>query len=452
MSDTTPPPTKAGGATPGRRGTLLWALATVVAFGAGWVLAGKHASRPDKEDMPPEAGIIDRDASAVVVTDEPVARRSVQRTVEGMGTLHGYEEVTIAARVEGLVRKIRFDVADVVKPGELLLEIDPTDAELAVQQAERTLLVELAKLGLSEPPTAGFDLGKVPSVVQAHTRMENAQSRHDRARRMVANGSISPEDATTANNDYKAARAEHDNQLLVAKTGLATIQMKQTALAVAKQQLADTRVRVPTPTLPVPGVSGVIAYAVAGRVVAEGSLVRPGTEICKLVIDRTLKLRMPVPERYGAEIRLGQKAEMRTAALSRPLAGSVMRINPTVDPATRTFEVEIQIPNPSGELKPGSFAKAAILTRLDAEAVTVPLSALVNFAGITKVFVAENGRAKEVQVSPGTQTTEWVEIASPALPRGTRVITSGQSVLADGSSITPRAATPVVPSSSSAQK
>jgi RND family efflux transporter MFP subunit len=297
-------------------------------------------------------------------------------------------------------------------------------------------------LGLREPPTAGFDLGKVPSVVQAHTRMENAQSRQDRARRMVANGSISPEDATTANNDYKAARAEHDNQLLVAKTGLATIQMKQTALAVAKQQLADTRVRVPTPTLPVPGVSGVVAYAVAGRVVAEGSLVRPGTEICKLVIDRTLKLRMPVPERYGAEVRLGQKAEVRTAALPRALAGSVMRINPTVDPATRTFEVEIQIPNPSGELKPGSFAKAAILTRLDAEAVTVPLSALVNFAGITKVFVAENGRAKEVQVSPGTQTTEWVEIASPALPRGTRVITSGQSVLADGSAVTPRAITP----------
>src|SRR4029079_1462028 len=98
------------------------------------------------------------------VTVEPVVRQSVQRTVEAMGTLHGFEEVSISARVEGRVTKVMHDVSDQVKPGESLLEIDPTDYELSVQQADRGLQVELAKLGLKEPPDSKLDLAKVPVV------------------------------------------------------------------------------------------------------------------------------------------------------------------------------------------------------------------------------------------------------------------------------------------------
>src|SRR5207302_29214 len=157
--------------------------------------------------------------------------------------------------------------------------------------------------------------------------------------------------------------------------------------------------------------------------------------VCKLVINDTLKLRLPVPERYSGDVRVGQKARLSTAACPDCVVGTVTRINPAVDPTTRTLEVEVQVPNPKGELKPGGFAKAAILTRVDAEAATVPLSALVTFAGINKVYVVENGRAKEVQVTPGVQTTEWIEIARSALPRGAQVITSGQTAVAAGSPV-----------------
>jgi len=97
--------------------------------------------------------------------------------------------------------------------------------------------------------------------------------------------------------------------------------------------------------------------------------------------------------------------------------------------------VEIEVPNPDAELKSGSFAKANIQTRIDAAAVTVPLKAVVTFAGITKLFVVENGKAKEVQVTLGVQSTDWVEVRTPALPAGARVVTSGQTALADGTPI-----------------
>ena len=105
---------------------------------------------------------------------------------------------------------------------------------------------------------------------------------------------------------------------------------------------------------------------------------------------------------------------------------------------TRAFEVEIEVPNGEGALKSGGFAKAAIQTRLDAEAVTVPLKAIATFAGITKLFLIEDGKAKEVQVTLGIQDVDWVEIRTPGMPKGATVVTSGQSALADGTPVTIR--------------
>src|SRR5262249_32645453 len=131
------------------------------------------------------------DAAAVAVTVEPVAHRPVQRTIEAVGTLHAFEEVSISARVEGRVRKLHHDVADRVQPCDLLLEVDPTDYTLSVQQAERALQVELAKLGLEQPPGEGVDLGTVPSVMMARTRLENARLRHERVRQLTSSRAIS---------------------------------------------------------------------------------------------------------------------------------------------------------------------------------------------------------------------------------------------------------------------
>lgn len=423
-----------------KRGMALGALLVVLAFAAGWMVASRGGMRRDKEDLPPQQGAGHAD-SAVAVTVEPVTYRPVQRVVEGVGTLHGFEEITISARVEGRVRKLCFDVADRVKPGEVLLEIDPTDYDLSVDQAERALQVELAKLGLNKAPGRDVDLEKVPTVMQARTRMDNANSRQDRVRQLSSSRAISAEELDNAISDFRAAQAEYANQLILARTGVAMITMKQSALAVAQQQLKDTQVRVPTPTIPVPDAPDGIVYAITHRQVAEGTLVRPGTEVCKLVINQTLKLRVPVPERHGAEIKLGQKAEVRTAAFPQPFTGAITRVNPAVEPLTRTFEVEIQVPNPKGELKPGGFAKVAILTRVEPEAATVPLTALVNFVGVNKIFLAEGDRAKEVRVTLGMQTTDWVEIVSPPLPRNAHAITSGQTVLAEQTPITIRAAT-----------
>ena len=428
--------------------TLFQAAVLALVFGAGWLASNARHEQAGKQHLPAETESARRDAEAVVVTVEPVAPRAVQRVVEALGTLHGFEEVTISSKIEGRVRRVFHDVSDQVKPSELLLEIEPTDFELAVQQADRAMQVELAKLGLKAPPDQKFDLTKIPVVMKAKSTLEHAKSRLDRITRLAASKNVSAEESESAAAEFRTSSAEYDNQIIQAESGLATIQMKQVEIEVARDKFANTKISAPVPTIAVPGTDQV-AYVVSQRMISEGTLVRPGTEVFRVVIGQTLKLRVPVPERHSSDIEVGQKVQVFAAAAAKPYAGSVTRIYPTVDSSTRTFQVEVQVPNPHGELKPGSFAKAAILTRIDSQAMTVPLSALVQFAGITKIFLADSGKAKEVPVTLGTQTTEWVEIEKPVLPEGAQVITSGQMTIANETPISVRdVAKPVTNASS----
>jgi RND family efflux transporter MFP subunit len=114
--------------------------------------------------------------------------------------------------------------------------------------------------------------------------------------------------------------------------------------------------------------------------------------------------------------------------------GRVARKYPTIDPLNRTFQAEIEVPNPEQKLKVGGFAKVAIQTRLDNTVKTVPPQAIVSFAGVDKVFLVEGETARAVEVRIGMRERDWVEVMGE-IPPGTSVITSGQTQLVDGSTI-----------------
>lgn len=408
----------------GLKSLLIFALVigAGVAF-VSWTSGRRTTEAPDSSKSAP--------AAPVPVTANPVVFRPIQQTVETVGTLHGFEQISVAAKVDGLVQKVLHDMADRVQPGEALLEVEPVDFQLALERAQTALAIDLSKLGLAAfDPRA--DVEKIPAVIQACTRLNNVKSQLDRAESLAAQRVVAQEQLDNARADYRVATAEYENQVQIARSLLVTLQERKLAIAVAQQKLNDAIVRTPVPSRPVPGIDGPLTYAITCRKVAEGSYIRAGTELFKLVIDRPLKLLVPVPERFAGQVQPGQQVSLQVAANGRPVAATVSRVNPAVDPATRTFEVEILVPNAQGELKSGAFAKASIMTRQNPRAATVPLEALVSFAGVTKVFLVVRDRARAVPVNLGLQTADWVEIVDPPIPSGSTVITSGQSAVLDG--------------------
>lgn len=380
----------------------------------------------------------DTKPAAVPVTVANVERRPVERTVEVVGSLKGWDDVTVGTRRAGRVLKVLHDMGDRVAPGEPIVELDPVDAELDVAQAEKRLAAELSKLGLTKLPDKDFDVSKIPAVVQAHVSLERAKQNLERQRTLNQRRAGTYQDLQNAENDEAGAQAALDNANLSARATLALAQSSQAALDVARQARTELIIRAPVPSHLPDGKTRSVVFGVSKRSVSEGQTVAIGDPVASLVVEDPLRLWTSVPERFAAQVKVGQPVRIRVLAYpGKTFPGKVARINPSVDPVSRTFQVETAVPNDESLLRPGGFAKASILTRREDEAIIVPTEAVVRFAGVTKVFVVRDGKAQSINVETGLEGPGWVEILGE-VPAGERVVATGQTHLADGTRVTVR--------------
>ncbi len=452
-----------------RRPLRWWALGSLVvgaALGAirfGVVtLPGSAPPPAARETAEPGKAATTEQAEPIVVTVAAATPRPVERRVRTVGTLHGFEEIDVSPLVDGRVARVAHDIGDIVEPGELLLEIDDADFLLSTQEVERSLELELAALGLSTVPDLSFDISKLPSVERAGLVERNAADTVERFRGLEARGAITKDEIQKAELTLDTARLDRKQRLIEAEQALAAVRHREALLETARKRLGDTRVVAPAievRTFRQRGEgsadeigSAARTYTVAARYVTEGEVVRsmPAAVLFRLVVEDVLKLKAAVPERHAANIAPGQAVDLAVESLPGvAVAGHVVRVHPTIDTASRTFDVEVQVPNSDHRLKPGAFAKASILLDRRADAVTVPEEALVRFAGVTKLFVVVEGRAVAVPVEPGVRLDvsdeagvlrRWIEIPT-GVTAGSEVITSGLALLSDGVPVRVRATT-----------
>lgn len=400
-------------------------------------LAGCHGKKPESTKVESDG---DKSIPAVVpVSVASVEVRAVQRRVSVVGTLHGFEQITITPKVEGRVQAMHFDVGDRVAPGKLLLELDPTNYQLAVEEARQSLIQELSRLDLRKSPPENFDVEQLPSVESARLLLKNAQQKFERQKTLLGQNASSGQAFEQAETDLKVADAALRQARVNARTTLAAVAHQESLLNQALQKLSEAQVK--SPTLGNMSRSSTLKdFVVAKRMASVGEMVRafPSTPVFELVIDDVLKLHVMVPERYMSQVQMGLDVEVRVEAYPNEVfPGKVARINPTVDPQSRSFDVEAHIPNSDHRLKHGGFAKAEVIVGRAAEALTVPIEAVTRFAGVSKVFTVSEETAREVEITIGTQGPGWVE-ALGGLQAGDVVVTSGQSKLANGTRVTVR--------------
>lgn len=149
-----------------------------------------------------------------------------------------------------------------------------------------------------------------------------------------------------------------------------------------------------------------------------------------------LKVLVNVPESDFPQVRLNQSAKIEVDIYpEKVFTGTVSRVDPAINPVTRTFTVEIKIPNSNKILRPGMFARVKIKTG-EVEAIFVPRSALIKQLGsnIFYVYIAENNTAKRRDVNLGLELNEWVEIKSGLNPED-QLIIKGLGRLKNGSPV-----------------
>jgi RND family efflux transporter MFP subunit len=138
--------------------------------------------------------------------------------------------------------------------------------------------------------------------------------------------------------------------------------------------------------------------------VQKGEFVRENTQVVTIVQLNPLKLQTAVQEKYADIIRRNLPVQFKVEPYPNDVfQGTVANISPAINDQTRTFPVEILVANPNRKLKPGFFAKGAILTTRDTNVMAVPQEALSTLAGVSSVYVIENGAVRQQNVTLGVQ-------------------------------------------------
>jgi RND family efflux transporter MFP subunit len=334
---------------------------------------------------------------AVRVTAAAAGR--MPRTVAVTGTLAADEEVVAGFKVAGRVSEITVDLGSPVRRGQVLARLDPTDSRLRVEEAQAALRQVRASLGLPPEGTDDrVDPEKTALVREANAVLEEARRNRDRMAQLWEKEYIARAEYDASLSRLLVAEGRYQAAVEEIRNRQELLSGRRSGLALARQQLADTVLNAP------------IDGAVRERKASVGEYLAAGAPVVGLVKLHPLRLRVAVPERDAAAVRIGQAVRVKLEGDPVEHAGRVVRVSPAIQEQNRTLAVEAEVANPDGRLRPGAFARAEIVVEADRTAVLVPASAVVTFAGLEKVFGVQGGTAVEKRIRTGRRTGERVEV------------------------------------------
>ena len=348
---------------------------------------------------------------------EPLAR-----SITVSGTLAAEEHVTLSFKVTVRVEELRVDLGSVVTRGDLLARLSPTDFELRLKQADAALQQARARLGLeTNGENDAVDPNQTSLVRQARAGLTEAQRYRERVATFVQRGISAKADLEAADSALEIAEGKHQDAIEEVRNRQAILVQRRTELALARQQLDDTALRAP--------IDGVVRE----RQVFAGEYRAAGTPIVTVVRQHPLRLQLSVPERAATTLRVGQAVRVAIEGDTTMHEGRVSRVSPAIEEATRTLSIEAEVPNRDGKLRPGTFAKADIITA-ESPSLVVPQTALVVFAGVEKLLIVRDGKAVEQRVRTGARVGDRVEILDGVKAGDLVILVPGG--LADGSPVT----------------
>jgi RND family efflux transporter MFP subunit len=325
-------------------------------------------------NMQPPGASSDTETPETEVKARPVRvmELSYQQTAVNQSitsTVVAYEETYLSPALSGRIRSVKVEVNDVVKKGQLLVELDRSQLDQTQLQYQQLLT----------------DLSRMDTLLQYGSITEQA---YDQLKAQVETTELILENL------------EENTLLRAPYTGVIT-----------GKYYNDGELYSPTPNTP------------AGKAAL----------ISMIQVD-PVKLLVNLSEKNLPLIREGMKATVSTDVYPDLIfQGTVFRIHPTISAATRTFTVEVKVPNRERRLAPGMFARVN-LELGQKEAMIVPAVAVLKQSGTNERYVLlhDNGQARRIQVKIINRYDDQLEIESSELRGGEELIFTGHTELESG--------------------
>ncbi|MDI9409173.1 MAG: efflux RND transporter periplasmic adaptor subunit [Candidatus Pacebacteria bacterium] len=338
---------------------------------------------------------------AVTVAAEAASLRTLPITLTALGTVQGFNTVTVRSRIDGQITKINFREGQEVTQGDLLVQLDSRNLEALLGQVTANLHRDQAQL-------------------------EAALSNQKRIAQLGENGFASAQAVEAAKSQVEQLRA--------------TVESDQAAVVAAKTQLSFTQIRAP-----ISGRSGI-------RTVDEGNIVRssdpngivtisqitPVAVIFNLPANDFIRLNRRWEELKRQQIPLVVLARDGTSGQTID-RGLVMTVDNQIDTTTGTIKLKARFPNLNRSLWPGQFVSVAVELAVVKNALTVPEIAIQRGPDGTFVFVLQGAAPNQTVTLRPVKTSHSVDgftLIDSGLAAGESVVTVGQFRLKEGSRVT----------------
>jgi RND family efflux transporter MFP subunit len=261
------------------------------------------------------------------------------------------------------------------------------------------------------------------AVDQYKGQLQQAQASVDKSQQDFARAQALYKSNSLTQTDYDAAQAQYNSSQGAVTTA-------QAAVAQAQQSLSDCELRSP------------LDGQVLNRNIELGSLVGTGTAGFTIAETQSVKAVFGIPDTVLASVTLGKKQAIQTETYSQSFMGQITAIAPQADQKSRTFQVEVTIPNSQNLLKSGMVATLILgQARLSTPLLVVPISAIVSAADGSKtfsIFVVNEEAGKNVAhrrtVQPGAAFGNMVSIAR-GVALGDHVLLNGATLVNDGQAV-----------------
>ncbi len=379
-------------------GSRVLLLAAVAGLLIGCGEKGKHGASAEK---PLVTGV-------EVITAGAAPR---ERFAELVGTVRAKRIAFVASQVMGRVTSVPVVEGTRVGKGAVLATID--DTAIRAQLAAAEAMVAEAEAGREEAERA---------IAQAEAGKTLAEKTYERFRKLHEEKVVTPQEfdeievrRTVAVKEYE--RALERRAQVAAKSSRAKAQADA-----ARAMLSYTLVTAP------------FAGIVTEKKIDAGSMASPGVPIVVLEETGRYRIEASVPETYLGHLKVGSRVRVvLDGGGGEEMAGSVSEVVPTVDPASRTFTVKVDLPR-GGELRTGMFGRVLIPVGKE-PVLVVPQRAISQVGGYDGLYtVSADNVARLVMVKTGRTFGDGVEILSGVDP-GTRVAVSPLERLVDGARV-----------------
>jgi membrane fusion protein (multidrug efflux system) len=307
-----------------------------------------------------------------------VSQVKVQKVIdkfEAVGTVEAVEAVTVVSEIDGIVKAIPFREGGYIRKGEVIAQLE--DSQPAAELA------------------------------RAEALRDQSRSTYDRVKAVVEQGAGSRQDLDDASAALKVAEANLD---------------------LARSRFAKTRVVAPF--------NGIIG----ARRISVGTFLRTGQTITELANIAAIRVMFSAPERFLSLLARGATVTASSPAFpGYTLSGTIIVVEPIIDPSTRSARVVARIPNPELKFRPGMSANISAVLSERPNALTIPNEAVFGSGDQTFVFVVKaDSTVARAPLTLGTRLPDVVEVLA-GLEEGTTVVRAGHQKLFDGGKVMPMA-------------